>query len=145
MIKDVVKTRQIRDRLLSQTDHKALLDACREISKEVSEGNLSPNRYSVRYKPDPGISQFPQLVLDVEPLYIDVSSDGRVTLEISGAFHHCGVTAYPENYEKPNEHFKYEDKMIIDGLWYYEDGYNPKRDDKWIESMINKGKRRREN
>lgn len=145
MIKDVVKTRQIRDRLLSQTDHHALLDACRKISKEVTAGNLDPNRHSVRYKPDLEISRFPQILLDTEPLYIEVFHDGRVGLEISGAFHHCGVRAYPENYKKPNEHFTYGDKKIIDGLWYYEDDYNPKYDDKWIESMLKKGKRRGEN
>lgn len=145
MIKEVIKTRQIRARLLSETDHQALLEACRKISKEVSAGNLDPNRYIVRYKPDPEISQFPQLVLDVEPLYIDIYSDGRVSLEISGALHHCGVTAYPENYKKPIENFKFGDKKIIDGLWYYEHGYNPKYEDKWIESMLKKGKRRRKN
>ena len=145
MIIEVGKNRQIRARLLSQTDHQALLEACREISKEVAAGNLDPNRYIVRYKPDPEISRFPQLVLDVEPLCIDIYSDGRVSLEISGALHHCGVTAYPENYEKPSDYFTYGDKKIIDGLWYYEHGYNPKRDDKWIESMLTKGKRRREN
>jgi hypothetical protein len=80
MIKDVVKTRQIRDRLLSETDHQVLLEACRKISKEVSEGNLAPNRYIVRYKPDPEISRFPKLVLDIEPLCIDIYSDGRVSL-----------------------------------------------------------------
>lgn len=145
MIKDVAKTRQIRDRLLSETDHQALLDACREISQEVTAGNLDPNRYSVRYKPDPDISRFPQLVLDIEPLYIDIYSDGRISLEISGALHHCGVTAYPENYEKPSDNFTYGDKKIIDGLWYYEHGYNPKYDDKWIESMLKKGRRKKEN
>ena len=145
MIMEISKDRQRLVRLLSETDHQALLEACRKISKEVSAGNLAPNRYHIRRNPDPEVSRFPQLVLDVEPLYIDVSSDGRVSLEISGAFHHCGVTAYPENYEKSIENFTCGDKKIIEGLWYYEHGYNPKYDDKWIESMLKKGKRRREN
>jgi hypothetical protein len=141
MIMEISKDRQRLVRLLSETNHQALLEACREISKEVSEGNLAPNRYSVRYKPDPEVSRFPQLVLDIEPLYIDVSSDGCVELEIFGALHHCGITAYPENYTKPNEHFKYGDKKIIDGLWYYEHGYSSQRG-KWIDSLLKKENKR---
>lgn len=146
IIKESVKDRQRLVRLLSETDHQALLEACREISKEVSAGNVTaPNRYIVRYKPDPEISRFPELVLDIEPLYIDIYDDGRVSLEISGALHHCGVTAYPENYEKPSDNYTYGDKKIIDGLWYYEHGYNPKYDDKRIESLLKKGKRQKKN
>ncbi len=98
MIKDVVKTRQIRDRLLSQTDHQALLEACRNLSREIDlDDSLPWNRYFVRHKPSPEIKSFPKVILDTEPLYIEVFHDGRVGLEISGAFHHCGVRAYPEN------------------------------------------------
>jgi len=141
IIKEGLNNRQRLVRLLSKTDHQALLEACREISKEVFAGNLDPNRYIVRYKPEPEVSRFPQQVLDIEPLYIDIADDGRVSLEISGALHHCGVTAYPENYEKPSDNYTYGDKKIIDGLWYYEHGYDPKR----IEALLEKGKQRREN
>ena len=144
IIKESFNNRQRLVRLLSKTDHQALLEACREISKEVSAGNLDPNRYIVRYKPDPEVSRFPKLVLGIEPLYIDISSDGRIGLEISGALHHCGVRAYPKNYEKPSDNFTYGDKEIIDGLWYYEDGYDSKHG-KWVDSLLKKGKRRREN
>ena len=145
IIMDGVKDRQRLVRLLSKTDHQALLEACREISKETSTGNLTtPYRYKVRPKLDPEVSRFPQLVLDTEPLYIEIASDGRLSLEITGALHHCGVTAYPENYEKPNDNFKFGDKKIIDGLWYYEHGYDSKRG-KWVEALLEKGKRQREN
>ena len=145
IIKEGLNNRQRLVRLLSKTDHQALLEACREISKEVSEGNLDPNRYIVRYKPDTEVSRFPQLVLDIDPIYIDIANDGCVSLEITGALHHCGVTAYPDNYEKPSDNYTYGDKKIIDGLWYYEHVYNPKYDDKRIESLLKKGKRRRQN
>ena len=144
IIKEGLNNRQRIVHLLSETDHQALLEACRQISKEVFASNLDPNRYQVRYKPDPEISRFPQLVMDVEPIYIDIYSDGRVSLEISGALHHCGVTAYPENYEKPSDYFTYGDKKIIDGLWYFEHGYNSKRG-KWIDSLLKEGKRIRKN
>ena len=64
-------------------------------------------------------------------------------VEMHAGFHHYGVIAYPENFEKPSDSFQYGDKEIIEGLWYYEDGYNP-RYNKWIEKMIQKGKMRRQ-
>ena len=86
------------------------------------------------------VSRFPQLILDLEPMFIETASDGRIAVGMLGGFHHYGVTAYPVNFEKPSENFKYGDKKIIDGLWYYEDGYNP-RYYKWIERLIEKGKK----
>ncbi|MBC8472648.1 MAG: hypothetical protein H8D56_24550 [Planctomycetes bacterium] len=134
------KDRQKKVRLLSETDHQALLEACREISREIFAGNLPPTRYLIRPEPVPEISLFPQLILDVEPMFIQTKSDGRVSVGMQGGWHHYGVTAYPEGFEKPSNSFKYGDKKIIDGLWYYEDGYNP-RYNKWIEKMIQKGKK----
>lgn len=134
------KDRQKKARLLSETDHQALLEACREISREIFAGNLPPNRYLIHPDPVPEVSLFPQLILDVGPMFIQTKSDGRVSVGMQGGWHHYGVTAYPEGFEKPSNSFKYGDKKIIDGLWYYEDGYNP-RYNKWIEKMIQKGKK----
>ena len=140
---EVKKAQQRKVRLLSETDHQALLETCRELSREVSAGDLEPDRYIVRREPDPEVSSFPQLILDLEPTYVEITRNGRVTLEMLGGMHHFGITAYPENYEKPSHSFKYGDKKIIDGLWYYEDGYNPKYD-KWIEALIQKGKMKKQ-
>lgn len=140
LMKEEIKVEEQRKvRLLSETDPQALLKACRELSRRVSAGDLEPNRYLVRYKPHPEVSQFPQLILDLDPMFIETASDGRVGVGMLGGFHHYGVTAYPENYEKPSQSFKFGDKKIIDGLWYYEDGYNPRYDRK-INALIKKGK-----
>ncbi|MGB2862433.1 MAG: hypothetical protein WBC05_03835 [Sedimentisphaerales bacterium] len=145
MLPGIRKERQKKVILLSETDHQALLEACRKLSREIEQGNLlAPHCYMIRYKPSPEITRFPQVILDVDPMFIDTWADGRIAVGMCGGFHHYGVMAYPENYEKPRDNFKYGDKKIIDGLWYYEDGYNPKYD-KWIESLLKKGKRRREN
>jgi hypothetical protein len=135
-----LKERQRRERLLSETDPQALLEACREISIEIFSGNLPPSRYLIYPEPCPEVSMFPQLILDLEPRFIETGSDGRVGVGMSGGWHHYGVIAYPVNFTKPCENFKYGDKKIIDGLWYYEDGYNAKHD-KLIEKLIQKGKK----
>ncbi|OHB74506.1 MAG: hypothetical protein A2Z25_14375 [Planctomycetes bacterium RBG_16_55_9] len=137
---EVKKAQQKKVILLSETDHQALLKACRKLSREIDQGSLvAPGRYMVRHKPDPEVKQFPQVILDLEPMFVETCTDGRIRVGMMGGIHHFGVTAYPENYKAPSSDFKYGDKKIIDGLWYYEDGYNS-RYDKWIEKQIQKRK-----
>jgi hypothetical protein len=129
---------QRKVRLLSETDHQALLEDCRELSRQVGRPDL-PLRYFIRIHPDPEISRFPQLILDLEPTYVQLYSDGRVEVELIGATHHCGVVAYPEDYKKPSDSFSYGDRKVVDGLWYYEDDYNEALD-KRIEELMQKRK-----
>jgi hypothetical protein len=144
IIKDVKKGKQREVRLLCETDHHVLLEACRELSRRVTTGDLKPQQYNVRLNPHPEASRFPQAILDLEPTYVIINPDGHVMVELHGGFLHYGVMAYPENYEKPIINFKYGDKELIPGLWYYDEDYdgNPKQQ-KRIEELIQKGKMRR--
>ena len=137
---DAIKSQQRKVRLLSETDHEALLAACRELSREVLAGNLQ-SFYLVRLHPSPELSQLPQIILDLEPLRVVTADCGRVMVELGCALHHFDVVAYPEDYEEPSPYFEYGDKKIIDGLWYCEDGYNPKYG-KWVEKQLQKGRAR---
>ena len=141
-VKKDVKQRQAR--LLYETDHQALLKACRELSRQVARGDLKPGRYSIRRGPDPDISQFPQPILDLAPsyVYIDENDSGRVMVEMYGVLYHFGVEAYTEDYKKPSfVGFKFGDKELIPRLWYYDDGYQEHPEyDKKIEALIQKGK-----
>ncbi len=140
---EVERAQQRKVILLSETDHQALLEACRKLSREVNQGNLlAPERYMVRREPDPEVAQFPQAILDLEPMFVETETDGRIRVGMMGGIHHYGVIAYPENYEKPRDDFEFGDKKMIDGLWYYEDGYNPKYD-KWVERQLRKDEARR--
>jgi len=114
--------RQRQVRLLYETNHQALLEACREISVRVVRGDLKPGRYSIRRDPDPETSRFPQPILNLKPSYVFVDEDGWVKLEMFGGLGHFGVSAYPEDYKIPS-YSKYGDKELISGLWYYDDGY----------------------
>jgi len=132
-----IQQRQVR--LLSETDHQALLEACREISRMVARGDLKKSQYKVRKNPDPEISRFPQVILDLEPTYVFLDDDGRVMLEMYGGLYYYGVKAYPEDYKKPSS-AEYGDKELIPGLWYYEDDYERNQNPKKIEELIQKGK-----
>ena len=139
--------RQGHFRLLCKTDHQALLDACRELSRRVvATGDLKHGKYYVRSDPHPDVAGFPQPILDLGPNYVFIDCDGRVMLEMMGGLNHFGVSAYPEDYKKPPfVGFKLGDKKLIDGLWYYNDGYegNP-RYQKKIDALIQKGKMKKQ-
>ena len=46
---------RIRVRLLCETDHQALLEACRELSSRFARGELKPGKYWVRIHRDPEV------------------------------------------------------------------------------------------
>jgi hypothetical protein len=58
-----------------------------------------------------------------------------------GGLHHYGVTAYREHYEPASPSFRYGDRGLVRGLWYYDDGYegNQKYDQK-IKALLKKRK-----
>jgi hypothetical protein len=134
------KAIQRQERLLCETDHQALMEACREISRMFTDGELKKYQYQVRNNPDPEISSFPQVILDLEPTYINLHP-GCVTVELCGGLDHFGVYAYTEDFKPPVRNYYYGGRELVPGLWYYDDGYenNPEYD-KTIEALIQKRK-----
>ena len=51
-----------------------------------------------------------------------------------------GVWAFPKGYQKPSA--GYGDRELLEGLWYYEDGYSTHPDayDKRIDELLSKNK-----
>ncbi len=135
---------RVRVRLLCETDHQALLEACNKLSKQVANGELKPGKYEVFVRPDPEVSKFPREILELRPryVYIDENDNGRVLIEMTGGFEiHFGVCAYTEDFKAFSKSFEYGDKELISRLWYYDDGYrnNPKFE-KRIDEIMHKGK-----
>ena len=137
-------------RLLCETDHQVLLEACRELSRRVDAGDLKSGRYDINNRYEHA-SQFPKVILDLQPryVYIDENDSGRVIIPIFRGFDHFGVTAYTEDYMESGSKYKYVDKELfygdrelIPGLWYYDDGYidDPEYDKK-IDKLIEKHKK----
>jgi hypothetical protein len=132
-----------RPELLYETNHKALLDACRELSRKVAAGELEPGRYNTRSGLKPETRRFPQPILDLEPFLVDISEDGLVDLIMSPSYPY-GVCASPEDYKGSlAELYKSGDTVLglelIDGLWYYDEDFrNHPEHKKEIEEFLKK-------
>ena len=131
-------------RLLCETDHQVLLEACRELSRRADVGDLKRGTYYIRNHPQKYASLFPKEILDLQPRYvhIDENNNGKVGISIFGGFDHFGVTAYTEDYLESGPKHEYGDRELIPGLWYYDDGYidDPEYDKK-IDKLIEKHKK----
>lgn len=125
--------------LLYETDHKALLEACRTVMKEAREGKWEYRQYAIRSFPDPNIDKLPESILRLNPTYIWIRPNGLL-VEMLGGLGHFGVTAFSE------EDHEYGDKKLLDGLWYYDDRYREVPDyEKVIESLRPKSKEQKKN
>jgi hypothetical protein len=102
---------------------------------------MNPQPDRIRVLGDIGIPsgvEIPRAIQDLKPHVCLISLDGYLTLEMHGGMDHFGVRIYPEDYKEPDRYFKYGDRELLPGLWYYDDGYihNPEYD-KWIDKLIN--------
>jgi hypothetical protein len=135
------KGRHLRTRLLCETDHQALLEACRQLSKQAMNGELEPGSYRVRGRPDREIVRFPETIRILQPTLVAIDRiDGHVKIEMFGGWDNFGVYAYPKDFQKRFP-FEYRDRELLEGLWYYDDFYKyPGRDeyDKEIKALLTK-------
>jgi hypothetical protein len=96
------------EKLLYDTDHQAVLEACRDLMARHKRGEI-PDLF---FPNDPG---FPDVLRALRPSYLSVHDDMMV-VEMHGASDHYGFFAYAEG-------SKWEGRdggqKLIDGLWWY--------------------------
>jgi len=142
-VKEAIRSNLARNRLLCKTNHHALLAASRDLWKMTAEGKLKPGVYRVgRHPPSPEISHFPKLILDLAPELVTIDERGYVVVEMRACgFDNCGVTAYSEDFQIPYPGFKGGQRMLIEGLWYYDSEYTgDPAYDKVIDKLVRRGK-----
>jgi hypothetical protein len=148
LIKTGKSVKNGRDFLLYKTDHKVLLDSCRELSVKINKGKLKPNIYDISVIHNQKSNLFPQLIIDLNPRLVDVHNNGIIDI-IMSITKTYGVIAFPENLERNKESEgilkKYNDPSwtieLIDGLRYYDEDFekNPEHK-KEVEELLKKNK-----
>jgi len=138
MMRDLNRMEARRPVLLYETDHRALLQACRKISRQVATGRLESGSYQIHGNPDPESNQFAQLILDLDPLRVDVEKDGQVDIIMSPVVIY-GVSAFPKDYE--GSRTGVGGIELIDGLWYYDEDFQKHPEHKKeVEELLKKRK-----
>ncbi len=127
------EVKQAQIRLLCETDHQVLLEACRELSRRYVNGDLDANE---ALQP----SRLPEVIAALRPNSVTIARDGVVNIGMYGGWWPLGVRAYPEDYPKHSPPFRYGDRMLLEGLWYFEDGYSAHPDayDRKIDELLSK-------
>ena len=140
----LVQAERARARLLCETDHQVLLDACRDLLRQQKE----PRVYVLDdRRASEAVLQLPKPILELAPETVVVQSDGCVRIGMigGGLRPSLGAYAYIEGFEKANPHYAFGDRKLIEGLWYYDDQYNGDPSyDKVIDKIIEEGKKAHE-
>jgi hypothetical protein len=122
-------------RLLVETDHQALLETCRELSRQVMNAEIRDAVYE-----GTEALRLPEPIPALRPNHVTISRDGCVQIGMYTGWWPLGVRVYPEGYPEYPPPFKYGDRELLKGLWYYEDGYSlhPDAYDKVIDELLGK-------
>jgi hypothetical protein len=146
----IERAHQRRILLLCETDHQALLKAGREILshplvKKKFESMENRKRDGIRIGGVFGVPKGVRIPQTMQNLGLRggfINYDGYLTLKMHGGMDHFGAKIYPEDFNEPSRgSFKYGNRELLPGLWFYDDGYlhNPEYD-KRIDEIIQKGK-----
>lgn len=114
-----------KQRLLYQTDHDKLLKACRQVIERYNERVYSRAKINLSDASSKDLKQIPKIILDLEPVYVWLEK-GRVIVALTGGMDHAGVYGYANNEE---EVLHDDQRKLIDGLVYYDDGLREADDD----------------
>jgi hypothetical protein len=133
------EAQRLRVRLLCETDHQALLHAGRDVLAQVLIQNVAPDgrRMGGDIAIPPRV-RLPQAIRVLRPHGMVANYDGYLTIEMHGGMTHFGVRVYPTDFNEPGPDFRYGDRRLLDGLWYYDEGYlfHAEEYDKRIDTLI---------
>ncbi len=126
-----------RVRLLCETDHHALLQACQELSRQVAAGELHPDRYHSRDGAWYPAIEVPQVIGELRPVLLSIDTNGRVVVSMAAGLSQFGAVAYPDGYQEPHVNFHYGDRELIPNLWYFDMEYERGADyDRTVDSIM---------
>lgn len=129
---------QARTRLLCETDHQALLETCRVLSQQAMNPEFKGAVYRSRE-----VRRLPEPIPALRPNHVTIGQDGLVKVEMYNGWYTMGVRVYPEGYPKYPPPFRYGDRELLEGLWYYDEGYKPDPEvyDKIVDGLLSENQK----
>ncbi len=126
-----------RARLLFQTDHRALLAACRQVmtnrhafARDMDwHGPNDPTESLI----DPKDPKIPRPIASLHPRDV-IARDSEVHLELHGGFDHYGVIALSEQAAHDATNRFSGPIELVSGLWYYDEGLAQDHD-RWLKKL----------
>ena len=118
---------QRRVRLLCHTDHEALLQAGRQILRQGPKDPMNYRPYGpihIDGFPVPRGVPIPKVIRKLRPHACLINFNGHVVVQMQGGIADFGVKIYPEGFSRPSRYFKYGNKELLPGLWYYDYRYS---------------------
>ncbi len=124
---------QARARVLCEANHRVLLEQCRELA-----GRLEPDTYAWNRLSGEEIARFPAVIRMLDPTFVSIDGSGVVQIEVATKMSPMGVRAYPEDYAERHPEASYQDRELLEGLWYYDVGYraDPEAYDRVIKVLL---------
>ncbi len=139
-----------RSRLLSKTNYKHLLKACRELSipihnpdnPEIFETRINYSAKDFSQNPSLGMSNISIKVIKyLNPQMISIYDTGLVIFSMGNTFWSFGISAYPEDYKGKIPEWFLGDRELLPGLWYFDEKYKTNQNyNKEIDALIKKNK-----
>lgn len=134
---DVRQSKLERVQLLFQTDHLALLAACRKVmlnrTNFITDTSWHGTEDSAESYIDPEAPKLPAAITNLCPSYI-IARDSELSLELHGGFDHYGVIALSEQASSSRTNDFSGPFELIPGLWYYDEGLDNDRDG-WMNKL----------
>lgn len=112
-----------RVRLLCETDHEALLKGGREILSKAPKDLM---RYAVGRPvhidgiPVPRGIPIPRVIRKLRPHAVLINLNGYLVLHMTEGLANFGVKIYPKGFSRPGRHFRFGNRELFPGLWYYD-------------------------
>ena len=128
-----------RVKLLFESNHEALLLACRKMILEAKDGKWDYEKLWFATEEGKKLySRLPEPLKKIEPVYIFISYD-QIMVALWGGMTHMGIVVFLEEDDMPWGKKYY--KEISKGLWYYDDRCKNDQDfEELIESLRPKKK-----
>jgi len=118
-----------------------------QAGREILRKSPDPRKYGpygpihIDGFPVPRGVPIPRVIRKLRPHATLINFNGYVVVQMQGGIGDFGVKIYPEGFSRPSRYFRFGNRELLSGLWYFDDRYNHDREyNKRIDALMQEGK-----